>query len=44
MIYFNILASELGQTARVKLLLQNNNEVNHKDNDGCTALIWGKLF
>ncbi len=33
-----------GHTEIAKLLCQNKAKINHKCNDGYTALIWGKLF
>ncbi len=41
---FNILASDKGYLVIVEFLCQYKAEVNHKNNNGCTALIWGILF
>jgi hypothetical protein len=41
---FNILASENGNLEIVKLLCQNNAELNHQVKDGCTAIMMGILL
>ena len=41
---FNISASYNGHTQIVKFLIKKNADVNHKNNNGDTSLIFGILF